>query len=114
MAWQSMGTYVEEIYTPYGAVEARARINRWKDAEGKGFKLVKTDGGSLTIQYKTVHFILTILESKVRVEGWVGDFTKYSISPSAIVGAIARRQGWKFFETLKSVLEEGVTPGSLM
>lgn len=109
-----MGTYVEEIYTPYGAVEARARINRWKDAEGKGFKLVKTDGSSLTIGYKTMHFILTILQDKVRVEGWVGGFTKYSISPSAIAGAIARREGWKYFETLKSVLSEGVTPGSLV
>jgi hypothetical protein len=109
-----MGTYVEEIYTPYGAIEARARINRWKDGAGKGFKLVKSGGNSLTIEHKTMHFVLTLLESKVKVQAWVGGLTKYSISPNAVVGAIARRQGWRYFETLKSVLTEGVTTGSVM
>ncbi|NWF95415.1 MAG: hypothetical protein HXY34_04690 [Candidatus Thorarchaeota archaeon] len=109
-----MGTYIEEIYTPYGPDEVRARLNRWKDAEGKGFKLVRSDARMIEIKHRTIHFILTLFDSKVRVEAWVGDLTKYSISPSALVGGMARRRGWRYYQTLKSVLSAGVEPGSLM
>ena len=109
-----MGKYVEEIYCPYGLDEARRRINRWKDGEGKGFKLLEKGSDYIKIKRKTATFILTYLPDHVKVEAWVGGITKYSISPNAFVGAIARRRGWKYFSSLKNALTEGVDSGALL
>ncbi|MFW9908401.1 MAG: hypothetical protein ACFFEF_07485 [Candidatus Thorarchaeota archaeon] len=97
-----MGTYIEEIPFPYGEEDARIRINKWRENHGKDFKLEKRGSNWILIKHKTMHFIITFLPEVVKIEGWVGGVTKYSISPDAFVGAYARRKGWKVYETLRA------------
>ena len=96
-----MGTYIEEIAFPLGEEEARVRINKWRENAGKDFKLLKKGSDWILIKHKTMHFHITFLSESVKIEGWVGGFTKYSVDPKAIVGGIARRQGWSVYETLR-------------
>lgn len=96
-----MGTYIEEIPFPLGEEEARARINKWREEQGKGFKLQKKGSDWILIKHKTMHFHITFLSESVKIEGWVGGFTKYSVDPKAVVGGIARRKGWSVYETLR-------------
>ncbi len=99
-----MGTYVEEIPIPYNVEEARQRIDKWRLDQGKEFKLVKKRDNWIRIKWKTLNFVITFMHQNIRIEGWVGGITKYSIDEKAIVGAIARRRGWSVYQTLKSAL----------
>lgn len=103
-----MGTYIEEIPFPLGIEEARKRIDKWREIHGTNFKLVKKGENWIHIKHKTLQFIITFLPDTVKIEGWVGGITKYSIDASAVVGAIARRKGWSVYETLKTALIDGV------
>ncbi|RLI62409.1 MAG: hypothetical protein DRO93_01265 [Candidatus Thorarchaeota archaeon] len=100
----TMGTYVEEI--PFSRGEARARecLGKWEQDQGLKFELVKKGDYWVHIRHKTLHFVITFLPNAVRVEGWVQDIVKYSLSPKAIVGLFARRKGWRIYQTLKSAL----------
>lgn len=109
-----MGTYVEDIDFPLGEEEARNRIEKWRAGDGKDFKLVKKGANWIQIKHKTMHFTITFQPNSIGIEGWVGGFTKYSIDPKAIVGAIARREGWKVYTTLKNALTEGIEPSTIM
>ncbi len=102
-----MGTYIEEIPFPFDELEAKHRIERWRLGAGKHFKLQEKGPNWLLIKHKTMHFIITLEPYRIGIEAWVGEMPKYSISPNAIVGAIARREGWRVYMTLKDALLEG-------
>ncbi len=112
-SWLNMGTYVEDIYFPLGNSEAIRRVNKWHEGEGKDFKVLNKGENHIEIRHKTLHITITLIPDHVRIEAWVGGITKYSIAPDVIVGALARRQGWKEYQTLKQVLASGIEPGSL-
>ncbi len=99
-----MGTYIEEIPFPAGPEVAKNRVTKWREVHGNDFKLVEKGDDWIHISHKTMHFVLTFLLGTIRFEGWVGGVTKYSISPKAFVGAIARREGWSVYQTLRSTL----------
>jgi len=109
-----VGVYTEDIYTPYGHEEVKRRFNAWKETKGKGFKFLGHSDNSITIKWKTLHFIITLIPDHVRIEAWVGDGVKYAISNKAFVGGIARLQGWRIYETLRDVFKENVEDGSLV
>ncbi|RDE17097.1 MAG: hypothetical protein C4K47_00040 [Candidatus Thorarchaeota archaeon] len=112
-SWLNMGTYVENIHFPLGASEAIRRVNKWHESEGKDFKVLEKSENHIEIRHKTLHIIITLIPDHLRIEAWVGGITKYSIAPDVIVGALARRQGWKEYQTLKQVLISGIEPRSL-
>jgi hypothetical protein len=109
-----MGTYIEEIGFPLGEQEARNRIEKWRTRDGKDFKLEKKGPNWLHIKYKTMHFVITLQPNSIRFEAWVGGITKYSIDSKATVGAIARREGWNVYMTLRNILTEGIELGSII
>jgi len=113
-----MGTYREEIYTPYGEAEAEQRIAEWLVGEGNKYKIIEKETDWIKLKRgmpmnPDIFFQLRLTSEHVRAECWVKGFTKDAISPKAIWGGISRRTGWSDFQTLKVILCRGVDPGLL-
>jgi hypothetical protein len=109
-----MGTYIEDIPFLLGEEEAKNRIEIWRLAEGNDFKLKDKGPDWLLIKHKTMHFVITVHHDRIRIEAVVGEWPTYSISPSAFVGAIARREGWKVYTTLKNAILKGIEPDAII
>lgn len=113
-----MGTYREEIYTPYGVAEAESRIAEWLKGDGNKYKVLGRGVDYIKLKRGVpvnpdIYFDLRLTSEHVRAECWVKGFTKDPISPKAVWGGISRRTGWKDFQTLKDILCRGVDPGAL-
>jgi len=113
-----MGTYREEIYTPYGPNEAARRINEWLENGGRKYKVLERRSDRTQLKRgmpmnPDIYFQLRLTQDCVRAECWVKAMTKETISPKAIWGAISRRTGWNDFQKLKEALSHDVIPGSI-
>ena len=91
-----MGTYREEIYTPYGIDEAARRIADWLLGDGKKYKVIEKASNRLRLKRSMpmnpdIFFQLRLTEECVRAECWVQGFTKDPISPKALWGGISRK-----------------------
>jgi len=115
---ESMGTYREEIYTPYGPVEAAKRISDWLRRDGHSYKVLEQGPDRFRLRRTvpvnpSIVFQLRLTDDSVRAECWVQGMTQDPISPKAVWGAISRRTGWKDFLSLKELLNYGVDQGAL-
>ena len=113
-----MGTYKEDIYTPYGSHESALRIASWLENEGSKYKILKQASHEIVLKRSLamnpdIFFQLILTEDCVRAECWVKGITKDPITSKAVWAAISRRTGWNDFLQLKAKLSEGVIPGSL-